>query len=206
MAAYSGRTPVKVTTKCEPVSAGKETGTVVTAPGTVPSAIGGSVTRAHLGARGDRHGRRDRVAAVGDHLQVERRSASAAWPGRRSGWSRPAPFVPRPGCQAVAGLPSTVADAVACRSPGQPARGVGVAARVLDGVGGRGPTSRSISSSGISADRLALPDSVKVRAVGRVNWREIVVSGSLARRVLRGALAGHHDGEAVGGRRRPERW
>ena len=44
MAAYSGRTPVKVTTKCEPVRAGKETGTVVTAPGTVPSAIGGSVT------------------------------------------------------------------------------------------------------------------------------------------------------------------
>ena len=36
--------PVKVRTKCEPVSAGKETGTVVTASGTVPSAIGGSVT------------------------------------------------------------------------------------------------------------------------------------------------------------------
>ena len=31
----------------------------------------------------------------------------------------------------------------------------------------------------MSADRLALPASVKVRAVGRVNWREIVVSGSL---------------------------
>ncbi len=41
------------------------------------------------------------------------------------------------------------------------------------------PTRRSTSSSGISADRLALPESVKVRAVGRVNWREIVVSGSL---------------------------
>ena len=49
---------------------------------------------------------------------------------------------------------------------------------MLDGVVAR-PTRRSISSSGIRADRLALPDSVKVRAVGRVNWREIVVSGSL---------------------------
>ncbi len=36
---------MNVTTKCVPVSAGKETGTVVTEPGTVPSAIGGSVTR-----------------------------------------------------------------------------------------------------------------------------------------------------------------
>ena len=35
--------PVKVTTKCDPVSAGKVTGTVVTAFGTVPSAIGGTV-------------------------------------------------------------------------------------------------------------------------------------------------------------------
>ena len=35
---------MNVTTKCEPVSAGKDTGTVVVAPGTVPSAIGGSVT------------------------------------------------------------------------------------------------------------------------------------------------------------------
>ncbi len=33
-----------MTTKCEPVRAGKETGTVVTAPGTVPSAIGGRAT------------------------------------------------------------------------------------------------------------------------------------------------------------------
>ena len=33
---------MNVTTKCEPVSAGKETGTVVTAPGTVLSAIGGT--------------------------------------------------------------------------------------------------------------------------------------------------------------------
>ena len=49
---------------------------------------------------------------------------------------------------------------------------------MLDGVVAR-PTRRSTSSSGISADRLALPDSVNVRAVGRVNWREIVVSGSL---------------------------
>ena len=44
MAAYSSRTPVKVTTNVWPVSAGKDTGTVVTALGTVLSAIGGSVT------------------------------------------------------------------------------------------------------------------------------------------------------------------
>ena len=44
MAAYSGRMAVKVTTKCEPDRAGKEIGTVVTAPGTLPSAIGGSAT------------------------------------------------------------------------------------------------------------------------------------------------------------------
>ena len=35
---------MKVTTKWEPVKAGNVTGTVVTAPGTVPSAMGGSVT------------------------------------------------------------------------------------------------------------------------------------------------------------------
>ncbi len=35
---------MNVTTKCEPVRAGNVTGTVVTAPGTVPSAIGGTVT------------------------------------------------------------------------------------------------------------------------------------------------------------------
>ena len=35
---------MNVTTKWEPVNAGKETGTDVTAPGTVPSAMGGSVT------------------------------------------------------------------------------------------------------------------------------------------------------------------
>ena len=34
---------MKVTTKCEPVRAGKVTGTVVTALGTVPSAMGGTV-------------------------------------------------------------------------------------------------------------------------------------------------------------------
>ena len=54
----SPRTPagraVKVRTKCEPVSAGKETGTVVTAPGTVLSAMGGRATRAHLAPGGDR--------------------------------------------------------------------------------------------------------------------------------------------------------
>jgi hypothetical protein len=35
---------VNVTTKCDPVIAGNVTGTVVTAPGTGLSAIGGSVT------------------------------------------------------------------------------------------------------------------------------------------------------------------
>ena len=44
MAAYSGRTPVNVMMKCDPVSGGNETGTVVTAPGTVPSAMAGSAT------------------------------------------------------------------------------------------------------------------------------------------------------------------
>ena len=48
---------------------------------------------------------------------------------------------------------------------------------MLAGVVAR-PTRRSTSSSGISADRLALPVSVKVRAVGSENCRVIVVSGS----------------------------
>ena len=44
MAAYSGRMPVKVTTNWLPLRAGKLTGTVVVALGTLLSAMGGSVT------------------------------------------------------------------------------------------------------------------------------------------------------------------
>lgn len=85
-------------------------------------------------------------------------------------------FEPRPGSHAVAGLPSTVAEAVACTSPGR--RPEEYASRTeFVGFVVR-PARRSTSSSGIRADRLALPDSVKVRAVGSVNWREMVVSGS----------------------------
>ena len=90
--------------------------------------------------------------------------------------------VPKPGCQAVVALPSSVADAVFWRSPGiRPEEYASWSP--VDAVGVR-PTSRSISSSGTSADRLAAPAREKVRAVGRVNSRVIVDSGS-----LRGGIA-----------------
>ena len=54
------------------------------------------------------------------------------------------------------------------------------------------------------ADRLALPARVNVRAVGSVNCARDGRLGVVAGRVLRLALAGHDDGEAVGLRGRPE--
>jgi hypothetical protein len=70
-----------------------------------------------------------------------------------------------------------VADAVDFRSPGR--RPDEYASRTPLAPFWDRPTSRSISSSGISEDSDALPDIVNARAVGNVKMREIVVSGSL---------------------------
>ena len=92
---------------------------MVAAPGTVLSAMGGRRDRAAPGCpRVIVMAGRDRVPAVGDHLQVEpvKRLRLGQVVGRasRPTWAAE----PSPGCQTVAGLPSSVADAVAWRSPG----------------------------------------------------------------------------------------
>ena len=86
-------------------------------------------------------------------------------------------FDPRPGCQAVVVSASAAAEAVAPRDPGS--RPEEYASRTPVAAVGVRPTKRSISSSGIRADRPADPDNANVRAVGSVNWRVMVVSGSL---------------------------
>src|SRR5580704_12756108 len=108
---------VKVTMKCDPVRAGKESGTVMVAPGTGESAIGGSVTFRTWVPEVI-------VSAVG----TEWRPSAITWRLRcdsacdlvRSYVSDDpiSAGVPSPGCQAVDEFPSTVADAVAFRSPG----------------------------------------------------------------------------------------
>ena len=95
----------------------------------------------------------------------------------RSYWSH-WPFwlgAPQPGCQAVVGFPSRAAAAPAWRSPGiRPLE----KATIPVPPDPDGPTSRSISSSGTSAEMPARPERVKAGAVGRVKAREIAVSGS----------------------------
>ncbi len=97
--------------------AGNVNGTVVTAPGTELSAIGGSVTW-----------RTWRPDAIVSAVGTEWRPSAITWRFRwlsACGLVRSyvsvepiCAFVPSPGCQAVALFPSTVADAVAFRSPG----------------------------------------------------------------------------------------
>ena len=175
---------------------------MVTASGTVPSAIGGSATRAHLAPRRDGHGGGHRVAAVGDHLQRRARPAPAAWRGRRSAWSRSGRR-----CRGRAARPSS-----GCRRAWP--------TRCSGGRPGGGPTSRrpgARSTPWACAPRAGRsrrrgsgptgwrsPTTRSVRAVGRVNCRVIVDSGSLRGGNWRGALPGHHDGEAVGGGRTAE--
>jgi hypothetical protein len=84
--------------------------------------------------------------------------------------------MPNPGCHAVLGLPSSVVDAVALRSPGSLPEEYAVMSPPAPAV--ERPTRSSTSSSGMSADRLALPARVNERAVGSVNCREMIVSGS----------------------------
>ena len=71
----------------------------------------------------------------------------------------------------VAGLPSSVADAVFRRPPGRRPDEYATIPPVR-------PTSRSIWSSGIWADSVADPESVNERVVGSVKVRVIEVSGS----------------------------
>ena len=133
---------------------------------------------------------RDRVPAVGDHLQVE-----VVERGRR----RELDVHLRPGKLDVR-MPRGSGVAIECRrrtAAGWSSRSLDVAVTPLVVASGR-PKLRSRASSAAFLLSTAVPESVKERAVGRSNSRL-----SAARSIVDSRR--HHDREWMRGRSRPER-